>query len=480
MSVPRQFLESIGRLPGIDVESFARAMGEAPSVGIRVNAAKGVADAGAAGYPGCERVPWASNGFHIAERPRFTLNPLLHAGGFYVQDPSSMVYERLGAFALSLLGEPTAPAVLDMCAAPGGKTTALCAALPPDAVVIANEFEPRRVGALRENLTKWGWSASAVTNSDTSAFARAGELFDIVAVDAPCSGEGMMRKDADAVAQWSESLTGGCAALQREILANAVAALRPGGVLIYSTCTFNRRENEDNLLWVIEQFGLIPEDTGLAGVGGILPSVDPSVPALRFMPHATRGEGLFAAVLRKPGDCEPAPLPLTAGFAPGKKDKKGGKRGGKGAKVEIPDFSGWLEDGREWIFRSDVKGESVTALTPTLASICDQLRSYAKMVQEGVAVATRKGNGWIPAHPLALSQGYRREAFPSVGLDRETALRYLRREAVVLPAETPRGIVAVTYAGLPLGFLNNLGSRANNLYPRSWKIRLYISKHVAP
>ncbi len=475
MSVPEQFLESIGRLPGIDVEDFARAMGEAPSVGIRVNAAKGVADAVAAGYPGCGRVPWASNGFHIDGRPLFTLNPLLHAGGFYVQDPSSMVYERLGAFALSLLGGPTAPAVLDMCAAPGGKTTALCAALPPDAVIIANEFEPRRVGALRENLTKWGWSASAVTNSDTSAFARAGELFDIVAVDAPCSGEGMMRKDEDAVAQWSESLTENCAALQREILANAVAALRPGGVLMYSTCTFNRRENEDNLLWAIEQFGLIPEDTGLAGVGGILPSVDPSVPALRFMPHATRGEGLFAAVLRKPGDGEQVMLSFPAGFVSGKKDKKdkkGGKRGEKGYKVEIPDFSGWLEDGHGWIFRPDARGESVSALTPELAAICDSLRPYAKIVQEGVTVAVRKGNGWIPAHPLALSQDYRREAFPSVGLDLEAALRYPRRDAVALPADTPRGIVAVTHAGLPLGFLNNLGSRANNLYPQSWKIHL--------
>lgn len=201
---------------------------------------------------------------------------------------------------------PDSPIVLDLCAAPGGKTTSAINALPDSALVLANEVMPKRAAILRENLLKWGFPGVAVSNNQTKAFADR-ELFDLVIVDAPCSGEGMMRKEPEAAAQWSRGLVAQCAALQREILTDAVNALRPGGFLIYSTCTFNVHENEENLRFAAETFGLEPILTGLAWRGRIAPEATGSLPALRFMPHLTRGEGLFAAMLRKPGHSESRP-----------------------------------------------------------------------------------------------------------------------------------------------------------------------------
>lgn len=390
MQLPYGFIEMSERLLGEEAGAFLEAMRRDPVVSVRLNSRKPGAD-----FNGARRVKWCDKGFYLPERPSFTLDPLLHAGAYYVQDASSMIYYPTVHALLPHLGQ--APVrVLDLCAAPGGKTTAIIDALPDGSRVTANEYVGKRAGVLRENITKWGYPLASVTNRDSAWFASTGQTFDIVAVDAPCSGEGMMRKERKAVEQWSEELTAGCASLQREILANAASAVAPGGFLIYSTCTFNRKENEENAEFAAGELGLEPFDPAFPEEWGIPRGIGTELPVYRFMPHKTEGEGLFLAVFRKPGDFEPPRLPVM----PAKK-----------------------------VMASPV---------PEMADI--------------------------------LSTDFDRDAYPLAELDERQALAYLRRESITLSPDVPKGIVVVTYKGLPLGPVKNIGSRANNLYPKNWRI----------
>lgn len=405
----------------VDAEELARSLEESPSVSVKINRRKTqkVSELGYGENP--VPVKWCRSGFYLPERPQFTLNPLLHAGVFYVQEASSMIHESLVERLLEEGLLPSQPLVLDMCAAPGGKTTSMINALPDGATVVANEFSAQRAVALRENLLKWGYPAVMATNSTPERIAQAApEGFDLVAVDAPCSGEGMMRKEPVARQQWSRRLVAQCAALQRQILLEAVTALRPGGVLIYSTCTFNTLENEENMHYLIKHLHMEPLDLHLPPEWGIAPAFDRGIPAMRFMPHMTRGEGLFAAVLRKP---------LPPGGVATQADHQ---------------------------------------------KILAALRRKTKVILDGIPQTLTKGKVEVPASESVLATNYDRATYPSAEVDRETALRYLRHEAITLGAEMPRGYVAVTYAGHPLGLVKNIGNRANNLYPAAWKIRLNV------
>lgn len=400
-------------LLGDETEDFLLAMQREPVCSVRLNSRKP-----GASFNGATPVKWCPAGLYLPFRPIFTLDPLLHAGAYYVQDASSMIYREVTSRILNALrnGEMTQPVcVIDMCAAPGGKTTAIIDALPAGSKVIANEFVAKRAAILKENLAKWGYPYATVTNRDTSFFSKSGNMFDIVAVDAPCSGEGMMRKDEDAVRQWSPRLIESCASLQRDILTNAAGCVKPGGFLIYSTCTFNRIENEENAQFIRDNLGLVSFNPGFPEEWGIPPGIDTMLPVYRFMPHKTEGEGLFLAVFRKPGEWEPS-------FINRDNDRKPAS-GTKTKKNPIPD-----------------KGKK------------DEIR--------------------IPEIEEILSVDFDRSKFPETELTKEQALAYLRREAIVLPADTPKGIVIVTYKGLPLGAAKNIGSRANNLYPKNWRIRM--------
>ena len=293
-------------------------------------------------------------------------------------------------------------------------------ALPDTATVIANEIMPKRAKILRENLMKWGFPGTVVTSVDTGVFASGGPIFDLVIADAPCSGEGMMRKDETAAAQWTEGLVAACETLQRKILADAVEALAPGGILIYSTCTFNTRENEGNLRFAMENLGLEAVDLKLPPEWGISPQASGPYPALRFMPHVTRGEGLFAAVMRKPGAAPAGKIQAVSRLK--------------------------------------------ASLRPLMYGIprTETLRPKRDGKKEGIE---------IPRSEWALAYDFPRNRYPEAEVDEAAALSYLRHESMVLPAGTPRGFVVITYKGYPLGFVKNLGTRANNLYPAEWKIR---------
>jgi tRNA and rRNA cytosine-C5-methylase len=425
MELPSGFIEMMRRLIGDDADAFFLAMEKAPVVSVRLNGRK-PSDA----FDGCRAVKWCRQGRYLESRPIFTLDPLLHAGAYYVQDASSMIhYETVKRILASLAGNVEENAydmplsVLDLCAAPGGKTTAMIDALPDGSRIVANEYVGKRAAILKENLTKWGYPNIAVTNRDSSWFAAGGDSFDVVAVDAPCSGEGMMRKDPDAVAQWSPQLIAQCATLQREILGNAVKALKPGGFLIYSTCTFNTEENERNAEFIKDELGLESFDPGFPKEWDIPGGIGTSLPVYRFMPHKTEGEGLFLAVFRKPGEFEPSNLSRTVAPYPTfqRRETAVSKKGGRKEKGVKP-----------------VVGKKETQDIPEMEEI--------------------------------LSVAFDRSRYPLAELTKEQAVAYLRRESVVLSADVPKGIAIVTYKGLPLGPVKNIGTRANNLYPKTWRI----------
>ena len=442
-------------LLGKKTTDFINALQSPPEVSVRLNPRKRMATPLFSG----KSVKWTDTGYYLPERPLFTLIPQMHGGAFYVQDASSMIYKHIATYLRDVyhFGRRHT-AVLDMCAAPGGKTTAIIDALSDDTLVVANEFVAKRAPVLAENLAKWGHPHCIVTNSDTSVFADA-PRFDIVAVDAPCSGEGMMRKEEEAVAQWSPALVEDCARLQRKILDDACAALRPGGFLIYSTCTFNTRENEDNAAWLRDRYGLEPVEIPIHPSWRIIGALSGKIPCMRFMPHYTRGEGLFAVVFRKPDEgCRPASA------------LKHRPSGRFSAAKNITAAKEWLEPTADWrVFER--KGE-LFAFSCSVERMEASLGKGVRILSAGVPVATVKGKDIVPSPELALSLALREGAFPDAALDRDQALTYLRREAVTLPDGYGKGYVTVSHDGIKLGFVKNIGSRANNLYPQQWRIRM--------
>lgn len=453
----------VAMLPGVDAGALLKALDTPPSVAVRLNRRKPLGDGEL--YPEMTPVEWCADGRRLSQRPLFTANPLLHAGAFYVQDPSSMIYQQIAALIASESGGRPLD-VLDFCAAPGGKTTAMINGLPDGSRLVANEYDPRRGMILRENLEKWGYPSVITTGDSSSAYARLGSVFDLVAVDAPCSGEGMMRREPEARSQWSRRLTEDCARLQRSILDDVAGCVRPGGYLVYSTCTFNTDENEANAAYIRDELGFLPVRLPLAGVESASREIAGDVAALRFMPYLTDGEGLFVSVFRRPEDAEARRA--AAGRGKRRRERGASGRGDKGNAVSVEPVATWLRDGAE-IFAGE---EIATALPGDMLPILSLLEEAGVNVTgAGLPVARLKGREFVPDSRVALSMLANPKAFPVVSLTETDAVSYLRGEALPLPADTPRGYVAVAFRGHPLGLMKNLGNRANNLYPQFWRIR---------
>lgn len=423
-------------------------------------------------------VPWCPAGFYLPQRPDFTHDPAMHQGAYYVQDASSMVLGHVVGHVAGLLGGGAASLrYLDACAAPGGKTTAAIDALPADALVVANEFDFRRAEVLKENVEKWGHPHVAISRGDTARFRRLGGWFDIIAADVPCSGEGMMRKDETARTQWTPALVAECAARQWEIVENLWPALAPGGFFIYSTCTFNRIENEQMVERMERELGAIRVEVPLPADGsGIVAGRG----MMRFLPGRVRGEGLFMSVLRKPGEYEPR-TPVEVSGRKATKQAAGwnhmpkgcsNKKGKADACAVLPAqasgmLSEWLDG--DFVALPGRDGETVEAVVRRYEPLFRELDNALDLIMRGVDAGRMKGGKLVPAQGLALSQALLAGAFPQVDVDRDTALSFLRRESLG-GFDAPRGWVLLTHGGLPLGFVNNLGNRANNPYPSPWRI----------
>lgn len=444
------FLTSLGGLlPSSECQALVNALGQSPEVSVRLNTGKGGTLAAEAAP-----VPWCPVGCYLDRREAFTFDPHFHAGRYYVQDASSMFLHHV---IKQLVKEPVA--WLDLCAAPGGKTTTAIDALPAGSLVVANEVVPGRALVLRDNVMKWGNASVAVTRATPAAMGKAGAMFDVVATDVPCSGEGMMRKDDEAVAQWSPALVRQCAERQRSILADVWPALKPGGLLVYSTCTFNRHENEEMIDYLVTALGAEPVAVPVEPQWNIAAGIDTPYPCYRFMPHRTRGEGLFVAVVRKRTEAVARTAVKKAGLP------------------AVPrDLARWLAAPEDCV--AVTQADVVSAVPARWASLVATLLKKVPVLLAGVELAVMKGRKMVPSHGLALSTALNPGAFPAVELDYAGALAYLRGEAISV--EAPRGYVAVTYQGSVLGFVNNLGARANNLYPKQLRILSTHAPATAP
>ncbi len=347
-------------------------------------------------------VPWCREGYYLPERPNFTMDPLLHAGCYYVQEAASMFLDEV----LRQLNLPNAVNALDLCAAPGGKSTLLRAALPEGSVLYSNEPMRQRAHILAENVQKWGAPNHIVTNNYPRDYRKARALFDLILCDVPCSGEGMFRKDEATIREWSPQQMEKCGQLQRDIVDDAWQCLRNGGYLIYSTCTFNTKENEENIRYFLEQYDAqvvaIDIQPEWHIIGSLLDGFSESV--YRFIPGITRSEGLFLCVLQKGGDAT---------------SQKNG----------------------------------------------------ASLQKGGGASESKKAAKGLSQLNVIADTNHILSDYPRAELSYPQAISYLRHEALTLPPDTPRGLVTVCFLGHPLGLVKNIGQRANNLYPKEWKIK---------
>ncbi len=397
-SLPKEFVTYTRELFGEEVwQKYLQSFEEPAPVSIRLNPFKPLLHPTSYIFPLTSPVPHCRNAYYLSERPNFTLDPLFHAGAYYVQEASSMYLDEILRQLFSIFNFQFS-IILDLCAAPGGKSTLLRAAIPDDAMLYSNEPDHRRANILLENMQKQGHPHVAVTNNYPRDYQKAGILFDLILTDVPCSGEGMFRKDPATIKEWSVQNVMKCQQLQRSIVSDIWPCLKPGGILIYSTCTFNRHEDEENIEWIIDNLG-----------------AEILMPAKRFIPGVDRGEGLFMAVLRKTSDD---------------------------------------------IIKTKPNPKALRTLRSPLFEIVGNKEEASSIFHLPSAISH------LPSSIFHLPS-----SLPRVELTREDALRYLRREAIVLPPDTPRGHVVVTYEKLPLGFVKNIGTRANNLYPKEWKIR---------
>lgn len=426
--------------------------GGQPVVSLRFNNAKGFAVPQA-----LERVPWCEMGAYLNERPQFTFDPHFHAGSYYVQDASSMFIAHV---IKSLVKQPVR--YLDLCAAPGGKTTAALQSLPAGSFVIANEIMPQRAQVLRENVIKWGAQNCMVTCDTPEKLGMMEGMFDVIAADVPCSGEGMFRKDEEAVSQWSRSLVEQCAQRQWGIINDVWHALKPGGLLIYSTCTYNVDENEAMSSRIATQLGATFVDVEVEEAWHIKGSLHGDIPCYRFLPHLTRGEGLFMCVLRKDGESAAMPSAIYR--------NKHSKHDNKKHSTIPAQAHGWINGDFELKEENGV----VKAINKNIKEVLESLKDNVRIIKGfGVELGIVKGKNLIPSHQLAMSPLINNEAFAKCEVDYPTAIAYLRGESIRIDCE--RGYVLITYQGATLGFANNLGNRANNLYPKPWRI---MSTHL--
>ena len=352
------------------------------------------------------KVPWASDGYYLDERLTFTFDPLFHAGCYYVQEASSMFVEQV------LRQYVESPVVmLDLCAAPGGKSTHARSVLPEGSLLVANEVIRNRSQVLAENLTKWGHPDVVVTNNDPADFSALPSFFDVILTDVPCSGEGMFRKDPVAVEEWSPENVEICWQRQRRIIADIWPCLKPGGILIYSTCTYNSKEDEENVCWIQQEFGaeLLPLEVQDEWniTGNLLDGEDESQRSLsvcHFLPHKTKGEGFFLAALRKPdAEDEPATYSFSKAKSSKKKDKKGGAAASPVSKEHMGMALNWLKQENVEKYTLSAEGAGIVAFPQRYTDELAAMKQHLKVIQAGVLTGEVKGRDLTPAHALAMS-----------------------------------------------------------------------------
>lgn len=430
--IPEVVLDRLQALSGDDRSSIEHAFHQPVPTSIRCNPLKEVQ---VNGLP----VPWCTTGVYLEQRPSFVADPLFHLGAYYVQEASSMFLEQF----VRQTGMDRQPvAAIDLCASPGGKSTHLRSLLHKESLLICNEVMPKRRNVLEENIWKWGYSNVAVSQARAESFSRVGQKFDLVLLDAPCSGAGMMRKDAFAVEQWNAELVHQCADVQKTLVKDAWNILQPGGLLIYSTCTFMEEENEQQVRLLVEECDAELVELSLDTDWRIV-NVDEG---LYFLPHLITGEGLFMTAMRKPGVLN-----------------------GRESAVASTEFaSSPFADltGLQLIKTDDL----IVAVADRWAEFLRELMDELAYIIPGIPVYQEKKNLEVPHPTLALSE-ILSEEIPRLELSTSEAIGVLKGE--VLRRDVSTGYAVATYQNLPFAWMKGAGNRWNQSWPKQWRIRAH-------
>jgi 16S rRNA C967 or C1407 C5-methylase (RsmB/RsmF family)/NOL1/NOP2/fmu family ribosome biogenesis protein len=434
----RHIIQSFENAPGFETEKFLSAHSEPAVNSFRINRKK----ISQSPFENAVPVPWCMDGFYLKERPAYAMHPYWHGGAIYVQEASSMFLHHA---LKQLLDTGSDLCVLDACAAPGGKSTLIASLLGKNSVLVSNEVIRSRVNVLQENIVKWGNANSIITSSDTQQFSKLPNLFDCIVIDAPCSGSGLFRKDAEAMNEWSEENVKLCGERQTRIVSNLLPSLKPGGVLVYSTCSFSVEENEAIVEMLCNEHSLDIVEVPVAADWNIVNSAQG---CYRFYPYRLQGEGFFVSFLRKKeGEEKPVSIPNT--IKPVKPD---------------PSFTQYLQSPEHFFTHN----EAIFAATKKTLETSEVLKQHKiNLVQCGVEIGAQKGNKFIPSHALALNELLNRDIV-CIDLDETTALNYLRKQTIALDSDP--GYKIIRYNGVNLGWVNVLQNRINNMYPTNWRL----------
>ncbi|MBS1522443.1 MAG: RNA methyltransferase [Bacteroidetes bacterium] len=446
---PPNFLNSIAGSPALDVENFSKAHQTAESpTSIRLNPFKPSI------IKGDEKVAWCNEGYYLNSRPSFTFDPLFHAGCYYVQEASSMFISHILHY---INKDSDGIKVLDLCAAPGGKSTLISSALKENSLLVANEIIKTRVPVLADNLTRWGTANTIVSNNDPKDFGKLKGFFDIILVDAPCSGSGMFRKDPDAMNEWSEANVNLCHQRQERILADVYPALKEDGYLIYSTCSYSTEENEDILDWLCNEFDLESIRIPIESDWGIVESQSTRSKAwgYRFYPDKVKGEGLFAACLsKKDNDGEVVPAKSKEQQKPNFKEIDLVK-----PYINNADDFFFFKVNDDWLAIDRQHKESLAIL-----------QRYLYIKKSGIRIGKLMGKDLVPDHELALSVNINKDQFLQTELTKDQAIQYLRRDNITGLDINEKGWSLMCYEGQSLGWAKLLPNRINNYYPKEIRI----------
>jgi 16S rRNA C967 or C1407 C5-methylase (RsmB/RsmF family)/NOL1/NOP2/fmu family ribosome biogenesis protein len=443
--LPKIFEEQMVQKLGDEFQSFRQSLEEHAPVSVRINPRKRNNIASTDG------VSWSAFGFYLHERPKFTFDPLFHAGTYYVQEASSMFLEQVFKYHIA---DPSLR-ILDLSAAPGGKSTHILSLISENSILVSNEVIRSRANILAENLLKWGYPNSIVTNNDPQDFGRVEGFFDVIVVDAPCSGEGMFRKEPDSISEWSPDNVNLCSGRQKRILADVWPALKENGILIYSTCTYNSMENEENLKWISENHEVEFLSIPLEKEWGVAESIESNVKGYRFFPHRVKGEGFFISVIRKKESTRDYHGKVKRTLTPVTKKIR-------------ESVSSWIKDSEQFEFFQHQ--DYVLIFPKDHVDSLEIVKQNLRLVQAGTTIASTKHDKIIPEHGSALSVYLNDSEINSMELTFEQAIQYLRRETFGW-IDQPRGFQLMKFQGVPLGWINSLGNRFNNLYPMDWRIR---------
>lgn len=451
---PSEFINRISSRLGNEADDFFSSLFQPPFLSVRINPFKPVDKFGH-----CETVPWCDKGRYLSSRPSFIFDPLFHAGTYYVQEPSSMFLSEIFR---QVIDPRQKLKLLDLCASPGGKSTLMSGHISPESLLVSNETIRSRVPALCENLVKWGVPNTIISNSDPEKFLSVKNYFDVIVIDAPCSGEGLFRKEEKAISEWSESNVKLCSARQKRILSGVFDSLKQNGILVYSTCTFSEEENEDNVKFIAGQGNFetvkinLKEEWKITGT--VVSAADQKYYSYRFYPHRVKGEGFFISAFRKNTGTED----LSPEFSHHEKRYPVPKI----TKEELCIISPWLKNPS--LFEFVHWRNEVYALLKEHWNDYLFLSGRINCYSAGTCIGKIIHDELIPSHELALSL-ILSENIQSVELDEKQAIKYLKREPITINSEL-KGWTLVRFEGYSLGWVKILSNRVNNYFPKEYRI----------